>query len=141
MADDSTTDDVNAGRTDMSDNAPARTEDVPAPEHAMTLAGTTAAPTLFENPGMPVHVHRMADTDPRAAKRAERQVAVMFILSMVGTLVFLVSYFAVDIDDSVFGPFIGHTLLQNLLLGCGLGFGMLFIGLGAVHWAKTLMPD
>ena len=94
--DDSTTDDVDAGRTDMSDNAPARTEDVPAPEHAVALAGTTAAPTLFENPGMPVHVHRMADSDPRAAKRAERQVATMFVLSMVGTLVFLVSYFAVD---------------------------------------------
>ncbi|MFC6006370.1 cytochrome bc1 complex Rieske iron-sulfur subunit [Angustibacter luteus] len=125
----------------MSDNAPARTEDVPAPEHAVTLAGTTAAPTLFENPGMPVHVHRMADSDPRAAKRAERQVATMFVLSMVGTLVFLVSYFAVDLDDVVHIPFIGDTLLQNLLLGCGLGFGMLFIGLGAVHWAKTLMPD
>src|SRR6476646_1575863 len=111
-----------AGRTDMSDTTPARTSDVPGPERAVTIAGTTAAPTLFENPGLPVHVHRMADTDPRAAKRAERQVAVMFILSMVGTLVFLVSYFAVDIDDSVFVPFIGHTLLQNLLLGCGLGF-------------------
>src|SRR6478609_3777921 len=138
MADDHTTDDVDAGRTDMSDNAPARTEDVPAPEHAVTLAGTTAAPTLFENPGMPVHVHRMADTDPRAAKRAERQVAIMFTVSMIGTLTFLISYFAVDINTPVHIPFIGDTLLQNLLLGCGLGFGLLFIGLGAVHWAKTL---
>ncbi len=130
-----------AGRTDMSDTTPARTSDVPAPERAVALAGSTAAPTLFENPGMPAHVHRMADTDPRAAKRAERQVAVMFALSMLGTLVFLVSYFAVDIEDAVFVPFIGDTRLQNLLLGLGLGFGLLFIGLGAVHWAKTLMPD
>src|SRR4029079_4081449 len=79
--------------------------------------------------------------DPRAAKRAERQVSTMFALSMVATMVFLVSYFAVDINTAVWIPFIGNTLLQNLLLGCGLGFGMLFIGLGAVHWAKTLMPD
>jgi ubiquinol-cytochrome c reductase iron-sulfur subunit len=27
------------------------------------------------------------------------------------------------------------------LLGLGLAFSLLFIGLGAVHWAKTLMPD
>jgi ubiquinol-cytochrome c reductase iron-sulfur subunit len=130
-----------AGRTDMSDTTPARTSDVPAPEHAVTLAGTTAAPTLFENPGLPAHLHRMADTDPRAAKRAERQVAMMFALSMLGTLVFVVSYFAVDIEDVVFIPFVGQTRLQNLLLGLGLGFGLFFIGIGAVHWAKTLMPD
>ncbi|WP_426560870.1 Rieske 2Fe-2S domain-containing protein [Angustibacter sp. McL0619] len=125
----------------MSDNAPARTSDVPGPERGVMIPGTTAAPTLFENPGMPVHVHRMADTDPRAAKRAERQVATMFVVSMIGTLTFLISYFAVDIDTPVHIPFIGETLLQNMLLGCGLGFGLLFIGLGAVHWAKTLMPD
>ncbi|WP_460459244.1 cytochrome bc1 complex Rieske iron-sulfur subunit [Angustibacter peucedani] len=125
----------------MSDTTPARTSDVAAPDRAVTLAGTTAAPTLFENPGMPVHVHRMADTDPRAARRAERQVATMFLVSMLGTVVFLVSYFAVDIDTGVFVPFIGDTRLQNLLLGLGLGAGLLFIGLGAVHWAKTLMPD
>lgn len=127
--------------TDMEQTTPARRSDVAASEHAVALADTTAAPTLFDNPGLPGHVHRMADTDPRAAKRAERQVAVMFALSMLGTLVFLVSYFAVDMETGVFVPFIGLTRLQNLLLGLGLGFGLLFIGLGAVHWAKTLMPD
>jgi ubiquinol-cytochrome c reductase iron-sulfur subunit len=29
----------------------------------------------------------------------------------------------------------------HLLLGLGLTFGIFFIGIGAVHWAKTLMPD
>ena len=28
-----------------------------------------------------------------------------------------------------------------LVLGLGLAFSLLGIGLGAVHWAKTLMPD
>nr|WP_284290615.1 hypothetical protein [Angustibacter aerolatus] len=76
---------------------------------AERLEGSTAAPTLFENPGLPAHVHRMADTDPRAAKRAERQVAAMFFLSMVATLLFLVSYFAVDPDTRTFVPLIGPT--------------------------------
>ncbi|HEX3002866.1 MAG TPA: Rieske 2Fe-2S domain-containing protein [Angustibacter sp.] len=132
---------TDAERTTMSDTTPARTSDVEAPQRAVVLPGTTAAPTLFENPGLPPHPHRMADVDPRAAKRAERQVAAMFTLSMIATLVFLVSYFAVDIEQGVYVPFIGETRLQNLLLGLGLGFGLFFIGVGAIHWAKTLMPD
>ena len=32
------------------------------------------------------HTLRVADTDPKAAKRAERQVAVLFTLSILGTL-------------------------------------------------------
>lgn len=133
--------DDHAGRTGMTDDVPARARQASDTERAMAIPGSTAAPTLYENPGLPVHVYRMADTDPRAAKRAERQVAAMFTLSMIGTLVFVVSYFAVDTSTAVFVPLIGNTLLQNLLLGLGLGFGLFFIGIGAVHWAKTLMPD
>ena len=95
----------------------------------------------FTNPGLPAHVHRMADSDPKAAKRAERQVASLFLLSMLGTVVFLVAYFAVPIDRYTYVPFIGQASVQNLLLGLGMGFGLFFIGIGAVHWAKTLMPD
>src|SRR6059058_3852698 len=100
----------------------------PVPDHAPQIPGTTAAPTLFENPGLPPHVSRLADTDPRAAKRAERQVALMFLLSILGTLVFLVSYFAVGKQTSVFIPLMGTVLLQHLLLGLGLTFGIFFIG-------------
>ena len=87
------------------------------PDHAPQLPGTTAAPTLFENPGLPPHVTRLSDTDPRAAKRAERQVATMFALSILGTLLFLVSYFAVAKERSVYIPLLGNVLLQHLLLG------------------------
>ena len=111
------------------------------PDHAPQLPGTTAAPTLFENPGLPPHVHRLSDTDPKAAKRAERQVAAMFAVSILGTLLFLVSYFAVDKERSVYIPLLGNVLLQHLLLGLGMSAGIFFIGIGAVHWAKTLMPD
>ena len=98
-------------------------------------------PATFENPGLPPHIHRAADDDPRAAKRAERQVAALFTLSILGTLGFIVSYFAVPNDTTVFIPFIGKTILLNILLGVTLAVSLLGIGFGAVHWAKTLMSD
>ncbi len=108
------------------------------------LAETTPAtlPERFENPGLPVHQHRMADTDPKAAKRAEQQVAGLFTLSIIGTLVTIVGYYAVQYDHHL-KPFdyLRRVELSNKVLGIGLAVALLGIGLGAVHWAKTLMPD
>jgi ubiquinol-cytochrome c reductase iron-sulfur subunit len=85
----------------------------------------------------------MADTDPKAAKRAERQVASLFTLSMIGTLLLLVAYFAVKLeyDGLNFIETVERLRLSNQLLGGGLAIALLGIGAGAVHWAKTLMPD
>ena len=58
--------------------------------------GTGGLPAVFENPGLPAHVHRLADDDEAAGKRAERQVATLFGVSMLGTLAFIVAYFAID---------------------------------------------
>jgi ubiquinol-cytochrome c reductase iron-sulfur subunit len=93
----------------------------------------------FQDPGIPPHRLRLADTDPKAAKRAERQVALLFGISVVGTLIFLVAYFAIDLGpgDST----IDTIRIQNMLLGLGTAFAMLGIGTGIVHWAKALMPD
>jgi len=98
----------------------------------------SASPERFENPGLPPHVDRMADTDVRAARRAERQVAFLFVLSMVGTLLTLVGYFAVPLGEDTSA---GAVLTSNILLGTGLFLALFGIGTGAVHWAKTLMPD
>ncbi len=100
-------------------------------------------PARFDNPGLPAHQHRMADTDPKAAKRAERQVAALFILSMVGTLLLLIAYFAVKLEygNLSFIESLDRLRLSNQLLGGGLAIALLGIGAGAVHWAKTLMPD
>ncbi|GAA1804184.1 cytochrome bc1 complex Rieske iron-sulfur subunit [Nesterenkonia flava] len=91
----------------------------------------------IDNPGLPPHRPRLADVDEKAAKRAERQVSVLFILSIIGTVVTFVGYFAIGQTDGDL-----HLLrLQNTLLGVGTALAMLGIGLGIVHWAKTLMPD
>ena len=107
-------------------------------EHKPAAVASTGdgTPARFENPGLPRHVHRMADTDPKAAKRAERQVAALFLLSIVGTVIFIVSYLMIDPD----GTF-GTLLRSNLGLGIGLALALLGVGIGAIHWAKTLMPD
>ena len=95
----------------------------------------------FENPGLPPHQPRHADVDPKAAKRAERQVLFFFTLSIVGTIAFVIAYFAIDKETMFFLPFVGNVNLLHTVIGVGMGLSLLGIGLGAVHWAKTLMPD
>ena len=96
----------------------------------------------FENPGLPEHRSRMADVDPKAARRAERQVAALFGLSVVGTIGTMVAYFAVKFEGiSGSNAYLQRVQLSNILLGSGLFLALFCIGIGAVHWAKTLMPD
>ena len=95
----------------------------------------------LSDPGLPEHIHRKTDVDPRAAKKAERQVAILFALSAFGTLLFIYSYIWIPEDTFIFLPITGTTNAHQLFLGLGLAMALFFIGMGAVHWAKTLMPD
>ncbi len=95
----------------------------------------------FQNPGLPEHVHRKADTDPKAAKRAEQQVAVLFLLSALGTVGTIAAYIFIKSDVYIFIPILGSTNVQQMSLGIGLTVATLCIGLGAIQWAKKLMPD
>lgn len=109
---------------------------------ATRAPGELELPERFENPGLAPHQHRMADHDPAAAKRAERQVAALFALSAVGTLLTIVAYYAVQRPEELpFDEFLARTQLQNFLLGFGLFLSLFCVGAGAIHWAKTLMPD
>jgi len=90
---------------------------------------------------LPAHRHRSTDTDPKAARRAERQVAAMFGLSALCTIGFVVAYVAIPTDTFIsLGP-IGVLQLSNLVLGLTFGAAILLIGLGAIQWAKKLMAD
>lgn len=104
------------------------------------VAGVATA-DRFENPGLPPHKLRHADVDPKAAKRAEIQVVSLFLLSIVGTIGFLAAYFLIPMHKYVWIPWFGNLDLLHTLFGVFLGLSLLGIGLGAVHWAKTLMPD
>lgn len=95
----------------------------------------------IENPGVPEHVHRQTDVDPKAEKRAERQVASLFMLSAISTVGFIYSYIWVDSNVYTFIPILGDMNVQQLLLGICMAGAFLFIGIGAIAWARQLMPD
>lgn len=93
-------------------------------------------------PGLPAHVWRPTDVDPKAEKRAERQVAGLFIFSMICAVLFVVAYFSFSIGDNNtrMDTFLGFGA-SNLFLGLTLGLGMLAIGVGVIQWARKLMSD
>ncbi len=94
----------------------------------------------LDNPGVPDHQPRPTDVDPALERRAERQVAAMFVVAAVMALAFCVVYFLYDPH-----PETGETALgvgaSNLALGVTLGLSLLLIGLGAIQWARKLMAD
>ncbi|MFE7527814.1 Rieske 2Fe-2S domain-containing protein [Kitasatospora sp. NPDC057542] len=95
----------------------------------------------FADPGLPAHEPRRTDIDERAAQRAERQVSLMFVISMLATIGFIASYVAIDPDQIVYVFPLGHISALNFALGLTLGVALFMIGAGAVHWARTLMSD
>lgn len=99
--------------------------------------GTAVGPAdRFQDPGIPEHKHRLTDTDPRAAKRAERTVTFLFVLSILGTIGSIVAYVMVPPDGTTAG-----VRLSTLLIGLGLTVSLLGIGIAGIHWAKALMGD
>ncbi|MFB7219697.1 cytochrome bc1 complex Rieske iron-sulfur subunit [Streptomyces sp. NPDC002596] len=115
-------------------------ENLPAEQGtAHTAVGVADDP--FADPGLPAHKPRIQDIDERAAKRSERTVALLFVLSMVATVGFIASYVIFPVDKIVYiWPF-GHVSALNFSLGLTLGVALFTIGAGAVHWARTLMSD
>ncbi|WP_055525951.1 ubiquinol-cytochrome c reductase iron-sulfur subunit [Streptomyces graminilatus] len=110
-------------------------------EHEHGAVGVADEKNPFADPGLPPHEHRVQDIDERAAKRSERAVALMFTLSMVATVAFIVSYVVIPKDKAIFVFPIGHLSALNFALGLSLGLALFLIGAGAVHWARTLMSD
>ena len=71
---------------------------------------------------------------------AEREVAALFGLSTLGTLLFIVAFFAVA--ERTRRHRAGRRVgLRRRCSASALGLALFCIGAGAIHWAKTLMPD
>jgi ubiquinol-cytochrome c reductase iron-sulfur subunit len=101
------------------------------------------APAIVEepipNPGLPAHQWRPTDVDPKAEKRAERQVAGLFLLSFICAILFLVSYFVFKIGEDP--TTIGNLGASNVALGVTLAVMLLALGAGVIQWARKLMGD
>ncbi|WP_367650834.1 Rieske 2Fe-2S domain-containing protein [Nocardioides sp. zg-1308] len=91
------------------------------------------------DPGLPAHTWRPTDVDPRLEKRAERQIAAMFIAAMLSAVLFVVAYFTLDIGDN-WTTFAGMGA-STIALGLTLGTSLLLIGIGIIHLARKLMAD
>ena len=117
---------------------------IPGNDDAVAVQGGTRGTQVgtadpIADPGLPAHTPRPTDVDPKAEKRAERQVATFFALSSVMTILFVVVYFVFEIGenpDTIMG--LGAS---NVLLGLTLGLALLFIGIGAIQWSRKLMND
>ena len=100
---------------------------------------TTPVADPIADPGLPAHQWRPTDVDPRAEKRAERQVVAMFGLSAICTVLFVVCYFVFEIGE------VTTTILglgaSTVALGLSLAGALLFIGIGIIQWARKLMAD
>ncbi|MFD7868314.1 Rieske 2Fe-2S domain-containing protein [Streptomyces sp. NPDC057682] len=115
-------------------------ENLPAEQDAAHGA-VEGAGDPFADPGLPAHRPRIQDIDERAAKRSERAVAFLFLLSMLATVGFIASYVIFPVDKIVYIFPFGHVSALNFSLGLTLGVALFAIGAGAVHWARTLMSD
>jgi ubiquinol-cytochrome c reductase iron-sulfur subunit len=79
---------------------------------------------------------RHEELSEAAARSAERKIAALFMLSFFGVIAFVVTYFVVPFkfnepNNVYFTPLL--AIFMTIALGG--------IGVGAVKWAKTLMPD
>src|SRR5215218_5082282 len=91
------------------------------------------------DPGLPAHEWRPTDVDPRAERRAERQVAALFGLAILGSIGFIVSYVVFGVGDNP--DTIANLGASNLMLGLCLAVTLLGLGAGMIQWARKLMGD
>ena len=105
-------------------------------QHSGGPGGQLGEMNGFENPGLPEHKPRITDSSPSAERLAERQIAAWFIVSMIGTIWFIVAYFLFPVGDS--GALVR---VHTAAVGLGATTALAGIGIGVVLWAKNLVPD
>lgn len=110
-------------------------------EQAGEVQRPEAAGDPIPDPGLHEHEPRLTDVDPKASKRAERQIAGMFTLASILIIASIVAYVAFEIETPAGTSNLGEVQVSNFALGVTLGLALLLIGLGAVHWSRALMTS
>ncbi|MCJ1707956.1 ubiquinol-cytochrome c reductase iron-sulfur subunit [Microbacterium sp. VKM Ac-2923] len=96
-----------------------------------------AVPDAASNPGLPGHRQRMTDKDPQEMKRAVRTVYTLFYVSVAASIWASIAYMIFPIES---GAMI-DIRYNNLFIGLGIAFALLAIGIGTIHWGKSVMSD
>ena len=117
----------------------AKNEDMSGPNE---IEPRTPAADPIPDPGLHHEPDRLTDVDPRAERRAERQVAGMFSLASLLIVAFIVCFvvFSYNHNDDG-GVDIGSVQLSNVTLGLTLGLALFLIGAAAIQWARALMTS
>lgn len=84
---------------------------------------------------------RRSDVSPKQAKYQQRLISLLFGLSMLCAVIFVIAYVQIPIDATVQIPFLGTWSMSNTVLGLTFGLGSFFIGAGVIQWAKQLMSN
>lgn len=119
----------------MATTPPGNDLTVPEPREELDPGTAVVSRSAAQNPGLPPEHLRVTDLDPKEEKKAERRIAVFFVLSIVGSVFAAIAY--------VIFPIIPGDMQSvrnnNMFVGLGLTIALLGVGIGAVHWAKSLM--
>ena len=87
----------------------------------------------------PTHEPRPPTSTPTLERRAERQVAAMFILAAL--LIIAVHRLVLRLRPGPGGETVGIGVPPTSSSACTLGLALLLIGIGLIQWARKLMSD
>jgi ubiquinol-cytochrome c reductase iron-sulfur subunit len=106
-------------------------------EHSDVVAASAAhlpAETESVRPPIIERVVRPQDADPKLAKRAERIIAALFVLSALGTIGFIAAYVTIHLTTTA------DVAKSNLFIGIALTVTFGGLGAGIIAWVRWLMP-
>jgi ubiquinol-cytochrome c reductase iron-sulfur subunit len=112
---------------------PRRVIGTPSPAQARSLLGDGAG----DGAGAQVAQRELpaGPSNPARAKKAERIVAALFILSALASIGFIAAYVGLEVNT------VDATLRSNLALGIAMSVAFLAIACGAVIWVRHIMPN
>ena len=114
---------------------PHRVIGTPPPAAARTMLGERAGDGSAGDGPLPAVRELPEDPpDPRHAKKAERLVAALFILSFLASVGFIAAYVGLELTS------VDSVLRSNLALGLSMSVAFLAVAVGATIWVRHIMP-
>jgi ubiquinol-cytochrome c reductase iron-sulfur subunit len=115
---------------------PRRIIGTPPPAEARTMLGERAGDGAAGDGALPAQRELPAEpADPRRAKKAERLVAALFVLSLLASIGFIAAYVGLEVHS------VDATLRSNLALGLSMSVAFLAMAAGFTIWVRRLMPQ